>query len=209
MAKRGPAPRGEYAGKSKVLSTRIRPDTRAALELAKKDSGRSLSQEIEYRLRRSFQADDKIEAAFGSRRNYRLMQLISICTQTVFDPDKFNPDADWLDDPASFEIAFRAVVTLLEAVRPPGAIPKSSDFGWLNATQTPAHLLHGVQKADASLPLGVSERRHLANVIKAELGEVVRRPRIINVDADELLAVADAMDRKITKTKRGRKARKK
>ena len=68
---------GEYAGKSSVFSTRIRPDLRRYLEKAAKTSGRSLSQEVEHRLRRSFVEDDKIADAFGDRRTYRLMRMMA------------------------------------------------------------------------------------------------------------------------------------
>lgn len=46
----GRKPKGDITGKSAVFSTRIRPETRAALERAARESGRSLSQEIEKRL---------------------------------------------------------------------------------------------------------------------------------------------------------------
>lgn len=47
----GRKPKGEISGKSAVFSTRITPETRAALEAAARKNGRSLSQEIERRLR--------------------------------------------------------------------------------------------------------------------------------------------------------------
>ncbi len=56
MGKRGPLPRGEYGrkiGRTAVLSTRLQPDTRALLVAAKEASGRSLSQELEHRLRQT------------------------------------------------------------------------------------------------------------------------------------------------------------
>jgi TraY domain len=48
--RRGRRPQGEYAGKTGVMSFRIRPDTKAALREAATTSGRSLSQEAEHRL---------------------------------------------------------------------------------------------------------------------------------------------------------------
>ena len=79
MGKRpGPTPRGEFEDKSAVFSTRIRADTRDWLEETSKESDRSLSQQVEYLLRRAREEDGKIEKAFGSRRNYALMRTISI-----------------------------------------------------------------------------------------------------------------------------------
>jgi hypothetical protein len=53
---RGARPKGEYAGKASWLSTRITGDLRAKLEGSAQKCGRSLSQEVEHRLRRSFEA---------------------------------------------------------------------------------------------------------------------------------------------------------
>jgi hypothetical protein len=47
----GRKPRGEYPGKTKTLTTRIRPETREGLERAAAKHGRSLSQEVEAGLR--------------------------------------------------------------------------------------------------------------------------------------------------------------
>ena len=63
MGKRGPQPKGEYGGKiarTAVLSTRLQPDTRARLSEAAKANKRSLSQELENRLRGSFIEEDKV-----------------------------------------------------------------------------------------------------------------------------------------------------
>ena len=68
MGKRGPHPKGEYGGKiarTAVLSTRLQPDTRARLSEAAKASGRSLSQELEHRLRGSFIEEDKVVDFYG------------------------------------------------------------------------------------------------------------------------------------------------
>jgi hypothetical protein len=57
VRKRGPGggrkPRGEFKGKTAMLTTRITPETRGWLESAARKSGKSLSQEAEYRLRQS------------------------------------------------------------------------------------------------------------------------------------------------------------
>jgi hypothetical protein len=49
----GRKPRGIYSSKTDTFTTRITPDTRRALEQAAAASGRSLSQEVEHRLRLS------------------------------------------------------------------------------------------------------------------------------------------------------------
>jgi TraY domain len=54
----GRKPRGQFRSKSAVLTTRITQQTRDALERAAAESKRSLSQEIEFRLRESLSPDD-------------------------------------------------------------------------------------------------------------------------------------------------------
>src|ERR1051326_1432381 len=102
MAKRGPAPRGEYVNKSKVFSTRLRPDTLDALKVAAEKSGRSLSQEVEHRLRRSFDFDGKVSDAFGDWSIYSLMRMIATAMTASFNP---KTGASWADDPYVFNQA--------------------------------------------------------------------------------------------------------
>jgi TraY domain len=62
---RGRAPKGEYAGKTQVMSFRLTPDTKAALRRAAARSGRSLSQETEHRLRRGLDEEEAISSLWG------------------------------------------------------------------------------------------------------------------------------------------------
>src|SRR5665213_3311745 len=119
MGKRGPSPQGEYSGKSKVFSTRIRADLRSSLDAAAKVSGRSLSQEVEHRLRRTFVDEDRSENAFGSRRNYLLMRMAATALQSAQNPQ--NPKAEWLDDPVAFDQAMKFLNAVLKQVRPKGS----------------------------------------------------------------------------------------
>jgi hypothetical protein len=56
--RRGPKPKGPFEDKRRTLTTRITESTRNKLDDAAKASGRSLSQEIEHRLGRSFWMED-------------------------------------------------------------------------------------------------------------------------------------------------------
>jgi hypothetical protein len=198
MGKRGPAPKGEYADKSQVLSTRIGRETRQALKAAAASKGRTISHEVEKRLRRSFEDDDKISEAFGSRRNYALMRMLAVSMELVFRPD--NPDADWLEDPWLFDQVIRTLTNLLEAVRPEGPIvdpfPNDWDFmsaGWPN--DRAARAWKGIQQADASLPLGVTKDENIANRIKNDLGDIADRPHIFEGTAKDMRREADRLDR--------------
>ena len=200
MARRGPVPRGEYSNKSRVLSTRIREDTRNSLEAAAKHSGRSLSQEIEYRLRRSFDEDKRIFELFGGRRNYAVLRLVADVMQTIYNP--FRPDADWLDDPYQFDQLVTAVASVLEAVRPPGdRVLDHPDAGMrvaaeLQAQTAAAHAVLALRDAAAEIPLDPKSPYPL---IRSDLGAVAERAndrpgyRLVIGDATEVRRVADEM----------------
>jgi hypothetical protein len=182
MGKRGPAPKGPYADKSEVLSTRIRPDTRTALVTAASAKGVPLSQEIEHRLRRTFQEDQRAIDNFGTLRNRALMKMIANVMQTAWHPDR--PNVEWLDDPWLFEQTIRTINMVLMAVRPPGRAQPPADrkLRWklrhIDAMERAADMWHFVQQADASLPLEADAADQIFNRLKADLGETCQRPLI-------------------------------
>jgi hypothetical protein len=199
MGKRGPSAKGEFGDKSAVLSTRISAELRAALEASVERTGLTLSREIEHRLRRTFSDEEKIEAAFGSERNYRLMQMAALAIRhAAWNVE--NPDADWIDDPVAFEIALRAVNNILEALRPPSGAPRLDPLAERSAVEEPARIWRDVQAADASLPLNNTGRKHLANRTKAALGKIADRARVPPASTDkypaEVLRIEKALKNK-------------
>jgi TraY domain-containing protein len=56
----GRKPQGEFSNKRALLATRVTLETRKSLDAAARKSGRSLSQEVEYRLRDSLKISDKV-----------------------------------------------------------------------------------------------------------------------------------------------------
>jgi hypothetical protein len=79
-------PRGrpsKAAGEKKVanLTFRVRPQMRDDLTAAAEASGRSVSEEVEYRLARSFDREDIIgqfiRATFGRNANYMLVRIMA------------------------------------------------------------------------------------------------------------------------------------
>lgn len=167
MGKRGPVPRGEYTNKSRVLSTRIREDTRAVLEEAARESGRSLSQEIEYRLRRSFDGDRIISEKFGSRQNYAVLRLLAALFDTAPREGR-----TWLNDPANFDHIRRSIMAVLDALRPTEA-PEASDWDEFLGDLNAAALADELAVADASMP--PEGAGNALNYIKADLGEAAGR----------------------------------
>src|SRR5436190_23773277 len=74
----GRKPRGEFKGKSATLTTRITPETRAAMERAAQKCGSSLSQEVERRL------NDSVLNDRNRRSDVRaLVEAIAIVTEKV------------------------------------------------------------------------------------------------------------------------------
>jgi hypothetical protein len=174
---KGPRPKGEYAGKSSVFSTRIRPILRKSLEKAAKTSGRSLSQEVEHRLSRSFVEDDRIADAFGDRRTYRLMRLMSDAIQLSLDEES---EQGWLDDPFRFRVALAAMRNVVEAIEPKTALlDEVSEANFETMTDAlgaaiAGKLWLGVNQAKDSIELGSGSRAdHVNSVARSDLGEDV------------------------------------
>jgi len=76
----GRKPRGEFQGKSAVLTTRITPETRTDLDRAAKRSGRSLSQEVEVRLRSSI---EKVRSIDRSRHIRALGEAVMLVARYI------------------------------------------------------------------------------------------------------------------------------
>ncbi len=113
-SKVGRRPQGEFAGKRAVLSTRITQDLRDRLEHAKKESGRSLSQEIELRLEQSFSKEDAEYGVFGDRLRYRQMQLLAIAINLVEE----QTGGSWQRDYQTYREVHSAMKTFFKALGP-------------------------------------------------------------------------------------------
>ena len=109
----GRKPRGEFKGKSATLTTRITPETRAALDRAAQKGGRSLSQEVEHRLYLSITRDR------DHQRHIRaLARAIALLTQQV----ERATGKCWRDDPFTGEALRHAIEFLISHYAPHGAI---------------------------------------------------------------------------------------
>jgi hypothetical protein len=124
----GRKPQGEYKGKTATLTTRIAPDTRTALEKAAKETGRSLSQEIENRLRRSIASDygsgeEKHNRAFG-RLTVELAGMVEAVT-----------GERWRTDPFAHRALRAALNIILDRLAPTGELKvpplwEAAAMGW-------------------------------------------------------------------------------
>ena len=172
-------------------------------------SGRSLSQEVEHRLRRSFDEDRDLFERFGGRQNYSLLRLVGASLATSINPN--DSSATWLDDPYAFDQALQSVVAVLEAFRPPGD-PEFKDSN--SPMMEAAAAIQGVERATRELQRLASWSDHLmidpsgkidvSAAIKDGLGPLTERLRFVRGNAKGLRALADQMERaEKTKTKRG------
>jgi hypothetical protein len=179
----GKKPKGPYAGKSLVFSTRITPDLRERLGVAAAEKGYSLSQEIEERLRDSFTLDEKIADSFGSEQNYLVVRAMALAMQSI-------RSKDWMADPYAFELVLKTIVNVLEQIRPPSEgkkDPKSAAIEDWGAQRQAAMLWTSIQEADVAAPIGKGSRRdHLLGLLKRRLGPIADRPRPNLLTIDDL-----------------------
>jgi hypothetical protein len=176
--RRGPAPQGDYAGKAKTINTRVTPDLRGWLERAAKKSGRSLSQEIETRLRRTFREEDDLAKQFGSADAARVFQTIAITLNMIRNPE--NPDADWLHDPYAFVLAADAIHQALYLVRPKDATDPYLAYaleGTVNPRGVAREVWRDIANSDPALPLtnDLTFKQWFARKLKNTIPEIVER----------------------------------
>ena len=100
----------------KTTSTRITPETRAQLEEAAAQSGRSLAQEMEFRLEQSFRRDDEDLEAWGRRGAKSAWRACAGLANTL----AARGEQDWLTDPETFQHVQRATAAILYMVGPEG-----------------------------------------------------------------------------------------
>jgi hypothetical protein len=152
------------------------------LEKAKKDSGRSLSQEIESRLRRTFYEDREIAAAFGDSKVFVLMRMVALALSSVQDSRK--PAVKWYDDLNLFNHALRTVRAVLWAVRParsPGKLPANEHEPMLSADEIAASVWEKVQRVSLNFDIQkvTREERRLAR-LKSDLGILAEKAMLMS-----------------------------
>jgi hypothetical protein len=158
-------------GERAQLSFRVTADLKRRLDAAADRTGRSQSQEAEFRLERSFDHQDLLSEALTLAYGRKLAGFILAlghvmdgAARTLNVPlDPLN--RDWLDEPDSFERAYQAACTLLTAVRPQGTQPKpsSGDLGWTFANDF-IGTLRGHKAAYAGMEQTENIRRLLGSV---------------------------------------------
>jgi hypothetical protein len=176
MGKRGPAPQGEYGGKNDrtaVFSTRLRPETRSRLAAAAKASRRSLSQELEHRLRRTFSEDDSDVKLYGNEQTAAVVNLIGATIKSASATESAKSKYDWLKEQWLFDDVMDAIRHVLLWFRPDG------DSGLRritvgSATERVDQLIDEIRASDPALPITKgSARQHAMARLKEKLGDLV------------------------------------
>lgn len=117
--RRGRPPKGEFIDKKATLTTRITNAVRAGLEREARRNGRSISQEVEFRLAESLKARK-------SRLNDRNRALAFLVGKLAEDIESVT-NKSWLDDPYTCE-AIEAGLKILIGNYAPRGEPKIPDW---------------------------------------------------------------------------------
>jgi hypothetical protein len=157
--------------RSEPVSIRLTKAVRDQVEKARRgpEGDKTLSQEIELRLRQSFSLEDDIRKRFGGTGTYRILQLIAEATRLIENNCLGNPpEQHWLDDPFTFDQVVSMINALLEYFRPHGKrrIPKymrkplldRREFGSFIA----AYVLAGVEAEAKQYPSNPQSELRLA-----------------------------------------------
>jgi len=117
---RGRPPLDPGVAKRASFNTRLRPALKLALETAAKQEGRSLSEEIEFRLEQSLDEErhmaDALELGFG-RQVAGLMLAIGHVMKEA-EPARRPGELGWLSNPEAFRQIVESINLLLEAIDP-------------------------------------------------------------------------------------------
>ncbi len=111
--KRGPKPLPPDEGKRLPLNMRTTKEVRASIERAAKESGRSLAQEVEYRIGKSLQDEDRRYSDFGGEDAYRVCLLLPQIGAVIEAVSGGNEGRSWTKDPATLTATIRSWVDLM------------------------------------------------------------------------------------------------
>jgi hypothetical protein len=112
-----------------TLSVRVREKLRRQLEQSAEEEGRTLSQEVEFRVEQSF---DRTELVFDSMKlayGAELAGLLMLIGRAMSGAGRTSglkgntvqfTGTEWLADPFAYEQALNAAVAVLKGLRPPG-----------------------------------------------------------------------------------------
>jgi Arc-like DNA binding domain len=154
---RGRPPIPEADRKRANLTFRTRSGMREKLEAAAAQSGRSVSEEVEYRLERSFQQAESIADILGGVATANLLLLISMAIQEV----EKATGKSWREDAGTYDrMKLAAIYILNEAPRPDEATKTPTNLSEMSVLYFRSRL--AVAEAEAAA------RKALEEALKSE-----------------------------------------
>jgi hypothetical protein len=111
---KGRAAKADAPDRRKTTSTRISPATRARLESSAERNGRSLAQEIEYRLDMSFDSERLIAEAAGGAENAPFLTMQRLLIEAI--KKQLNVDSLWAT-PEAYAALEESFLAFFEALR--------------------------------------------------------------------------------------------
>ena len=152
---RGRPPIKAGEAKRSSFNTRLRTEVKDRLSVEASNSGRSLSEEIERRLERSFEAEKRADeiadtarqdchAAFGGKGRYHIFQMIA---DVVADVEEATEE-HWLADQTAVERTKSAIVAVIEGLGPkaPTRSPRSALSHYAAGKPAPSEIGKAVAK---------------------------------------------------------------
>ena len=132
--KRGRPPKPVSALRRNNVTIRFRDQTKQMLQESAAKNGRSLSEEIEARIERSSADDDyfrRMREELGGAEAYALLMIIGRVMHRVGPTaammDKKDPRT-WSSNPFAYDQVVKGVMTVLDAMRPPGEVKTPPTF---------------------------------------------------------------------------------
>jgi hypothetical protein len=139
-------------------------------------NGRSLSQELEHRLRATFAEDDKAVDWYGSRQTAAVVKLIGATIQSASARVSKRGKHDWLKEQWLFDDVMAAIAHILLWFRPGGDSGMRS-ITLSSGTHKADELMDEIRSADPSLPITKgSTRQHALAMLKDKLGDLAKGP---------------------------------
>ena len=120
---RAPRPSKPMEERRQTVSFRLSPQTRAMVERAAQESGRSTTQEVERRLEASFYARTQLHEGLSTAFDPQTGELLLLLGRAIRGLPPLPGTAvagDWLSDPAASRSAVRQINTILNILQPPG-----------------------------------------------------------------------------------------
>lgn len=111
------------------LNMRTTRETRERLESAAKANARSLAQEVEYRLQRSFDDTDIVTRHDEMQHGRDVVGFLMLAEEVMTSAGRLaameqgKRERSWLSDPYAYDQAVKAFMDVAEHLRPPGDIP--------------------------------------------------------------------------------------